>query len=80
MGYAGRFSGHDFRATAATALAETGWSRDVIERQLAHAEQSKTPAVSDQSEFLPERHKMLQQRADTIDAADAQVIPIGRLA
>jgi hypothetical protein len=43
-------------------------------------EQSKTPAVSHQSEFLPERHKMLQQRADTIDAADAQVIPIGRLA
>lgn len=80
MSYGGRFSGHGFRATAATALAEMGWPRDVIERQLAHAERSKTVAAYHQSEFLTERRNMLQQWADTIDAAGAQVIPIGRSA
>ena len=40
MGYGGKFSGHGFRATAATMLNEMCYRSDLIERQLAHAERN----------------------------------------
>ena len=61
---------------------EAGFRPDVIERQLAHAEQDKVRASYNQAEYMPERRKMMQQYADTLDAlkAGAQIIPFGRAA
>lgn len=60
LGYRGRMTGHGFRAVASTVLNESGlWSRDAVERQLAHKE---TDAVRDaylRAEFLPERTRMM---------------------
>lgn len=60
LGYRGRMTGHGFRAVASTVLNESGvWSRDAVERQLAHRE---TDAVRDaymRAEFLPERTRMM---------------------
>ncbi|MBL6749445.1 MAG: tyrosine-type recombinase/integrase [Nevskia sp.] len=61
-------TGHGFRAAASTMLNEQGWNRDVIERQLAHAERNKVRAAYNRAEHLPERRKMMQAWADYLDA------------
>ncbi|MSQ54905.1 MAG: DUF4102 domain-containing protein [Betaproteobacteria bacterium] len=83
MGYAGRFSGHGFRATASTILNEMNYRPDVIERQLAHAERNKVRASYNRAEYFPERKAMMQAWADLIDEMarlDSKVIPIKRQA
>ena len=74
------FSGHGFRATAATILYEAGFHADVIERQLAHAQRNQVRAAYDRSLFLNERAQMMQQWADMVDsfAAGASVVPLRR--
>lgn len=59
--------GHGFRAMASTLLHEMGWSSDVIERQLAHAERNKVKAAYNYAQHLPERRKMMQVWADYLD-------------
>lgn len=78
MGYKSRMTGHGFRGLAATVLRELGYSRDVVDRQLAHAERNQVTAAYVHAEFLPERRKMMQHWADHLDAleAGATVIPI----
>ncbi|MDQ6950286.1 MAG: site-specific integrase [Mariprofundales bacterium] len=78
----GELCGHGFRAMASTILNEQGWKPDVIERQLAHVEGNSVRAAYNHAEHLPERRKMMQQWADSLDALrdGAQVIPIGRKA
>jgi integrase len=69
LGYAKEeMTGHGFRALASTLLNEQAWPRDVIERQLAHAERNKVRAAYNRAEHLPERRKMMQQWADCVDA------------
>lgn len=69
MGYKpGEFTGHDFRATASTHLHEMGFRPELIERQLAHAEQSKTRAAYNHALYLNERAEMMQKWADWINA------------
>ncbi len=58
---------HGFRAMARTLLAEQGWKPEYIERQLAHAEQSRVAAAYNRAEFLPERRRMMQAWADYLD-------------
>jgi len=53
-------SAHGFRATASTIPNEQGSRADVIECQLALAEQNKTRASYNQAEYLDERRRMLQ--------------------
>jgi integrase len=72
MGYGGRFSAHGFRATASTMLNEMGFPKDVIERQLAHAERNKVRASYNQAEYLPERRRMMQAWADYLDELKAR--------
>jgi integrase len=69
---------HGFRSMASTLLNEQGWNRDAIERQLAHAERDPVRAAYNYAEFLPERRKMMQAWADTLDklAAGADAVPI----
>jgi integrase len=64
MGYHSRTTGHGFRATASTILNETGFTPDVIERQLAHIERNKVRAAYNHAQYLPERRKMMQWWAD----------------
>ena len=81
LGYEqGEHCAHGFRAMASTLLNEQGWPRDVIERQLAHAERSKVRAAYNRAQHLPERRKMMQAWADYLDAlkAGGKVVPIHR--
>lgn len=71
MGYKSRMTGHGFRGLAATVLRELGYSRDVVDRQLAHAERNQVTAAYVHAEYLPERRKMMQHWADYLDAATA---------
>ncbi|NML99664.1 integrase arm-type DNA-binding domain-containing protein [Paraburkholderia sp. RP-4-7] len=79
MGYKSRMTGHGFRGLAATVLRELGYSRDLVDRQLAHAERNQVTAAYVHAEFLPDRRKMMQHWADHLDAlqAGATIIPIG---
>lgn len=68
LGYAGNVMvGHGFRAMASTRLNELGWSPDVIERQLAHAERNKVRAAYNRAQYMNERRKMMQAWADYLD-------------
>lgn len=67
MGYKNKLVGHGFRALASTTLNENGFTPDVIERQLAHAERNKIRAAYNRAQYLPERRKMMQWWADYLD-------------
>ncbi|MDO8874634.1 MAG: tyrosine-type recombinase/integrase [Pseudolabrys sp.] len=60
---------HGFRTTASTLLNEMGrWSRDAIERQLAHQEENEVRrAYMHSAEFWAERVEMMQAWADHLD-------------
>lgn len=77
MGYQGQHTAHGFRTTASTLLHEMGYLSDMIERQLAHAEQNKVKAAYNRAQHLPERRAMMQAWSDYLDAvkAGAEVIP-----
>jgi integrase len=69
MGYTSKeIVAHGFRTTASTLLNEQGWSPDVIERQLAHAERNEVRRAYNRAKYLPERVKMMQAWADFLDA------------
>lgn len=61
-------TGHGFRAMASTRLNEMGWSPDVIERQLAHAERNKVRAAYNRAQYITERNKMMQAWGDYLDS------------
>ncbi|WP_206953333.1 tyrosine-type recombinase/integrase [Trinickia acidisoli] len=69
MGYKSRMTGHGFRGLAATALREMGYSRDIVEVQLAHVERNQVTAAYVHAEYLPERRQMMQHWSDFVDAA-----------
>lgn len=69
MGYDGEMVGHGVRALASTVLNEHGFNRDIIERQLAHAERNKVRVAYNRAEYLPERRKMMQWWADYLERA-----------
>ncbi|MBR7919049.1 tyrosine-type recombinase/integrase [Burkholderia vietnamiensis] len=78
MGYKSRMTGHGFRGLAATALRELGYSRDVVERQMAHAERNQVTAAYVHAEYLPERRQMMQAWGNQLDRLknSGEVIPI----
>jgi integrase len=83
MGYTtDDMTAHGFRSMASTLLNEQGWSRDAIERQLAHGERDEVRAAYNYAEYLPERRKMMQAWSDYLDGlrAGANVVPIKRTA
>lgn len=60
LGYRGRMTVHGFRALASTVLNEqSGFSRDVIERQLAHKESDAVRAAYNRAEYLEQRRKLM---------------------
>lgn len=58
---------HDFRATASTALNETGFNADWVEIQLAHVSGDQTRASYNHAKYMKDRRDMLQWWADYID-------------
>ncbi len=79
MGYKGKMTGHGFRALATSWLDEQKtpnggkrFSREAIERQLAHKEKGTTDPAYHRGEFQKERKEMLQVWADHIDAIRRQ--------
>ena len=68
MGYAKEeMTGHGFRGMASTVLHEKGWPTDVIERQLAHAENNSVKAAYNHAQHLTERRRMMQWWADYLN-------------
>jgi integrase len=79
LGYSGdEQTAHGFRSIASTRLNELGFSPDVIELQLAHAERNKVRAAYNRAERLAERRKMMQAWADYLDGlkSGAKVVAI----
>ena len=68
MGYKNKTTVHGFRGTASTALNEAGFNKDVIERQLAHAERNRIRAAYNHAEYMQDRIKMMQWWADKVDS------------
>lgn len=70
MGYAGKMTGHGFRALAMTTIKEhLDYPHEVIDRQLAHARKDKVVAAYDRAQFLTQRTRMMQDWADYLDKA-----------
>jgi integrase len=77
LGYAGRMTGHGFRALAMTALMEQlGYPHEIPDTQLAHAKGDNTRRAYDRTKFLPQRKTMMQEWADYLDkiVSDGKVV------
>lgn len=69
LGYAGRMTGHGFRALAMTTLMEhLGYPFEIPDTQLAHAKGDSVRRAYDRTKYLPQRKKMMQHWADYLDA------------
>jgi integrase len=69
MGYSNNdMTPHGFRSLASTNLNGQGWDGDLVELQLAHAEEDSVRAAYNFAERLPERKTMMQAWADWIDS------------
>ena len=72
LGYRGRMTGHGFRSVASTVLNESGkWSRDAIERQLAHKETDEVREAYHRAQYLDERRRMMEWYSDYLAARAA---------
>jgi integrase len=68
LGYRGRMTAHGFRALASTVLNEqSGFGRDVIERQLAHRETDEVRAAYNRAQYFKQRQEMMAWWADWLD-------------
>lgn len=70
MGYKGEMTGHGWRTVASTWANEEGYSKDAIERQLAHSPEDKVRSAYNRAEYMRERRPMLQAWADFLDKVD----------
>jgi len=59
---------HGFRAMFSTIANEKGFNRDVIERQLAHAERNSVRGAYNHAEYINERIKLLQWWSDYLES------------
>jgi integrase len=81
LGFKG-FAAHGIRATGSTMLHDMGFRPEIIERQLAHQERSKTKRSYNRALYLEERRQMMQAWADYLDglAAGGKVSQIRKVA
>ena len=69
LGYRGRMTAHGFRALASTVLnTESGFSSDVIERQLAHKESDAVRAAYHRAEYLDKRRELMTWWSQWVEA------------
>lgn len=79
LGYRGIFTPHGVRSTAASILADRGYSKDVVDAALAHAEESSVRASYFRNDYFQQRIAMMADWStflDGLEAGGAQVIPI----
>lgn len=80
LGYTGEeMTSHGFRSTASTLLNESGkWSRDAIERALAHGDSDSVRAAYHRGVHWDERVKMAQWWSDYLDRLreGGKVVPL----
>lgn len=70
LGYGGKMTGHGFRKLAMSTIKERlGYRHEVPDRQLAHGHRDALAAAYDDSQFLEERTKMMQEWVDYLDGA-----------
>ncbi len=76
------FSPHGIRSTGSTMLHDMGFRPEIVERQLAHQERSKTKRSYNRAQYLEERRDMMQAWADYLDGlrAGAKVMAIKKAA
>lgn len=67
------FTVHDLRRTGATRLSEMGFNADWIEKTLNHKLRG-VRGIYNRAEYAPQRRKMLQDWADTLDALQAAAV------
>jgi integrase len=81
LGFKG-FSPHGIRSTGSTMLHDMGFRPEIVERQLAHQERSKTARSYNRALYLDERRLMMQTYADYLDGlrAGAKVTAIKKAA
>lgn len=73
LGYRGRMTVHGFRTLASTVLNEqSGFTKDVIERQLQHKETDEVRAAYNRAQYLSQRREMMNWWSDWLDAAKAK--------
>jgi integrase len=79
LGYKGVFSPHGVRSTAASILADQGWSKDVVDAALAHSDDDDTRAAYFRNSYVEQRRTLAQEWSDLLDGLvnGAKVIPIG---
>jgi integrase len=63
------FTAHGIRSTGSTMLHEAGFRPEIVERQLAHQERSKTKRSYNRALYLDERREMMQRWADFLEDA-----------
>lgn len=69
LGYRGLMTAHGFRSLASTVLNEqSGFSSEVIERQLAHRETDAVRAAYNRAEYLPQRVLLMAWWSDWLVA------------
>lgn len=82
LGYTGdEMTSHGFRSTASTLLNESGkWSRDAIERALAHGDSDSVRAAYHRGAHWDERVRMAQWWSDYLDTLreGGKVLPMRR--
>lgn len=68
MGYAGKMTGHGFRALAmSTIMEKLGYRHEVPDAQLAHGKKGDVAKAYERAKFLEERTVMMQKWADYLD-------------
>ena len=68
---------HGFRSMASTLLNEWGgWSKDAIERQLAHGDEDKMRGTYNKAEMWDERVRLMQHWADRLNALRGNVLTL----
>lgn len=72
MKYKSRMTVHGFRGLAATVLRELGYDRDIVDRQLAHAERNQVTAAYVHAEYIAERRVIMQTWSDYLDEAESK--------
>jgi integrase len=65
-GYEGKQTGHGFRHLLSTELNGRGYSKDWVERQLAHGDSDDMRATYNHAGYLEQRRGMMQEWADSI--------------
>ncbi len=84
MGFAGKHATHGFRAMFRTVARERlHVSSDVLEAQLAHRKRGEVAQAYDRTQFIDERHQVMQRWSDYLDqlrgGGTASVVPIRRV-